>query len=292
MGGGRIPPDILEDKERMDNQKVLVEGVLKGLFKNSEPSDEHIGILRVERHECPVHGLYSSLVWGYRYPDGREVETSNEAGCHYCIREKEEQMKQQRLYEQYRTNKVNNLMHVNGVSGIYEDLEVDSFFVNQLKEPLKMHVLGLALAWVEGSFRNLILTGNPGTGRTMLASIAINEACRNLRTAFYTTEQKLYREFRTLLSTPERESRLINHYGNIDFLAIDELGRSAGSEFEARILAEIIDDRYKNQKATMICTNMTKNELEQYLGDNIIRRIAFDSRKAFCDWPPYNEGAR
>lgn len=248
------------------------------------------GILRVERLECPVHGLYSALVVGYRSEDGNDVVVKEDKRCHHCVREQEERERQQAVYERYREKRTAELITGNGVSGIFEGVGPGSFIADQLREPEKMHVRGMVMAWVAGSFRNIILSGNPGTGKTLLASIAVNEACRGLSPAFYTTEQKLYRMFREVLQHPEKEARLVRTFAAYDFLAIDEMGRSAGTEYEARLLAELVDDRYRGNKSTMFCTNMDHDELTAYLGDNVIRRVAVSGRRARCDWPPFQGG--
>jgi DNA replication protein DnaC len=271
----------------MDNQNQVLDGIMKNLIDDNNPSGSRTGILRVNRLECPVHGLYSSLVIGYMSEDGQEVVVEEDKRCHHCVREQEENERQRIAYEQYKAKRISGLTAENGVTGIFEDVRYGSFIVDPLQDAGKQHVWGMVMAWVSGSFRNLILSGKPGTGKTLLASIAVNEACRNMRSAFYVTEQKLYRTFRAVLQYPEREGQLVKQFAAFDFLAIDELGRSAGTEYEARLLAEILDDRYKLSKATMLCTNMSQEELTAYLGDNVIRRIAASGRRAKCDWAPF-----
>lgn len=271
----------------MDNQNQVLDGIMRNLINDNYPSGSRTGILRVNRLECPVHGLYSSLVIGYMSEDGQEVVVEEDKRCHHCVREEEEKLRQHIAYEQYKDKRITEFLADNGVTGIFEGVAYDSFIADPLQEPGKLHVRGMVMAWESGSFRNLILSGKPGTGKTLLASIAINEACRNMRSAFYITEQKLYRTFRAVLQYPEKEGQLVKQFAAFDFLAIDELGRSAGTEYEARLLAEILDDRYKLSKATMFCTNMSHDELTAYLGDNVIRRIAASGRRSKCDWAPF-----
>lgn len=287
MGGLSPHLSCLEGGVLMENQNQVLDGIMKNLIDENSPSEVRTGILRVNRLECPVHGLYSSLVIGYRSEDGREVVIEEDKRCHHCVREEEEKQRQHIAYEQYKEKRITELLADNGVTGIFEGVGYDSFIVDPLQEPGKLHVRGMVMAWLSGSFRNIILSGKPGTGKTLLASIAINEASRIMRPAFYTTEQKLYRTFRAVLQYPEKEGQLVKQFAAFDFLAIDELGRSAGTEYEARLLAEIIDDRYKGNKATLFSTNMNHEELTAYLGDNVIRRIAVSGRRAKCDWPPY-----
>lgn len=276
----------------MENQKQFLDGIMKGLMDDNCPEGSRTGILRVNRMECPVHGLYSSLVIGYKSEDGQEVVVEEDKRCHHCVREQEEKDRQRLAYEQYKSMRIAELMANNGVTGIFEGVSIDTFIADPLQDPGKLHVRGMVMAWLSGSFRNIILSGNPGTGKTLLASIAITEACRLMRTAFYITEQKLYRTFRSVVQYPEKEGQLVKQFASFDFLAIDELGRSAGTEYEARLLAEVIDDRYKDNKPTLFCTNMSHEELTAYLGDNVIRRIAVSGRRARCDWSPYRRVQR
>jgi DNA replication protein DnaC len=266
--------------------------IMQAFNKEIAPGENTIGILRVDRFECPIHGLYSAVVMGYRNPEGTEVITDNDNQCHYCVREREEKARQIEEYEKYRNSRIASLMEANGVTGIFEEVGYVSFLANQLREPEKKHVMGLVMAWVSRSFQNLILSGAPGTGKTLLGSIAVNELCYDMKQAVYITEQKLYRELRSVVQYPEREGQLIDKFGTFDYLVIDELGRSAGTEYEARLLAEIVDSRYKLSKSTMLCTNMSLDELTVYLGDNVIRRIAANGRRAKCDWPPFREAVR
>ena len=268
----------------MDNK--LIDGFMQNIL-SPQPEDHGLGILRIDRLDCPIHGLYSSVVIGYRTEDGQEVVTENDGRCHHCVREADEKERQRLEYEEYKDQKISTLLSKNGVTGIFLGVGYDTFQVDQLKDLAKLHVRGMIMAWVAESFRNLIISGHPGTGKTLLASIAVNEACRNMRPALYVTEQKLYRDFRAYLHYPDKESQLVGHYGSINFLVIDELGRSAGTEYEARLLAEIIDDRYRNSKSTLFCTNMSFEELTSYLGDNVIRRLAASGRRTKCEWPPF-----
>lgn len=122
---------------------------------------------------------------------------------------------------------------------------------------------------------SLLMSGKPGTGKNHLASAFAIEVMNQGKTALYTT---VLRSVRLIKSTYRKDSEMaeqdaINLFVTPDLLIIDEIGVQFGSDTEKMYLFEIINGRYENQKPTILLTNLSKTEINEYLGERIIDRL-------------------
>ena len=126
--------------------------------------------------------------------------------------------------------------------------------------------------------RGLIFTGPVGVGKTHLAvSILKGLTERGFRSLFY--------EFGSLLkeiqdsynpNTKASELGVLAPVFNADVLVLDELGASKPTDWVRDTMAQIINTRYNDQKATIFTTNYAddrRNEREETLEDRIGIRL-------------------
>jgi len=111
---------------------------------------------------------------------------------------------------------------------------------------------------------NLFLCGKPGTGKTHLAM------CLTKDGAVYQRLPDIFREVRMNFST---EQKVINYYGTVKFLIIDEIGRQKFTNFEKDLFFEIIDKRWNYQRPTTLITNQDEKEFIDEYGKAIVDRI-------------------
>lgn len=126
----------------------------------------------------------------------------------------------------------------------------------------------------------LYLHGAPGTGKTMLSSIIINErAYDNRRSHFYTVTD-LIADLQDFENPLRREEKLAKIHG-CPCLVIDDLGAENVTNWVATTLFSILDTRYKDNLQTIINSNFSIDDLCErypgYHGERISRRI-----KAMC----------
>jgi len=111
---------------------------------------------------------------------------------------------------------------------------------------------------------NLFLCGKSGTGKTHLAMCLAKDG------ATYQRLPDIFREVRMNFST---EQSVIDHYGTVKFLIIDEVGRQKFSPFETNLFFEIIDKRWNYELPTTLITNLTEKEFITEYGKGVLDRL-------------------
>lgn len=141
----------------------------------------------------------------------------------------------------------------------------------------------LASKIAEGGKRSLVLCGENGTGKTMLASIAAM--------ARFGAVYKMYEIIVRIKSSYKNNSKkseldILKTLSNEPLLVIDEVGKQFGSESERNWLSYVIDERYENGLPTILISNLLPKELcteeqveegsylERYLSRDTLSRLA------------------
>jgi len=135
---------------------------------------------------------------------------------------------------------------------------------------------------------NVILYGAYGNGKTHLAYGMLRRAFMDKKKVMYFTQKSLVRWLR------ERESwksdKAIEELVKLDLIAIEELGRTTGTQSEKSDIFEIIDRRYGAMKPTILTSNLRGDDLHNELGSGLISRLTGDtSSLVFCDWDDYRQ---
>ena len=164
-----------------------------------------------------------------------------------------------------------------GVPRAYNQCGFDSFKGN---EKLVADMKELAL-----QRRSMVLRGNTGCGKTHLAiAVAKNTATRDQRCrggayvpgAIFTTAPELLLKIRSSFrdDSIESEEYVIDYHTACELLVLDDLGAEKTSEFAITTLYLILDRRIREDKQTVITTNLTPEEIEQTFGSRIASRLS------------------
>ncbi len=132
-------------------------------------------------------------------------------------------------------------------------------------------------AAIEAGHGLIYLYGSYGIGKTVCLKAATILAARTGIQALYTRHSNLINHLRSSYDSDkgqlEYEYRM-RHLSEIQFLAIDEYGRSRQTEFGTNAFSDLLDARYEGnvaeQAITVIASNYApEDSLEQYQEDRI-----------------------
>jgi DNA replication protein DnaC len=140
--------------------------------------------------------------------------------------------------------------------------------------------------------KNLIIHGLPGTGKTHLlwALVKTNSGVK------YWKLSDIFRRVKCSFSPTAKESEedILRELTRIKILAIDEVGRGNGRDFETNLIFDLIDDRYSNNLSTILCSNLPlkggNENIAAYIGAAAMDRINENAIEICCDWENYRKG--
>lgn len=137
-----------------------------------------------------------------------------------------------------------------GIKDAYEKATLENYkpATESQEEALKCCKLLLG-----GEIKKLVLLGSNGVGKTHLASALVKKQNGLLITAY-----EMFATYRACFSAKAKETELeiIKRFSSLPLLAIDEFGRTKGSEAEENFLSVIIDNRHANNLPTIILSNL------------------------------------
>ena len=152
-----------------------------------------------------------------------------------------------------------------------------------VQERVFKRVCRWACAVRDGKTPWLVLSGSWGTGKSHLACAALNSlrdakgldvrfvACVDLVRAVQDTYQ--HRDGR------DSEAKIIADLSRLDVLCLDDVAADPSS-FEAKLLTRILDARYRNDRPTLIVTNLGVEEVngrvskfDEYVGPLVASRV-------------------
>jgi DNA replication protein DnaC len=108
------------------------------------------------------------------------------------------------------------------------------------------------------------------------------------------TYRRLSDIFREVQEKRDSERTIINHYGSVKLLIVDEAGRSQLPPFEMmkliNLFFDIIDNRWNNMLPTTLITNLSTDEFSAEYGAATLDRLRPVS--VYFDWESYRESLR
>lgn len=121
--------------------------------------------------------------------------------------------------------------------------------------------------------KGMMITGNTGTGKTMIACKVLKNVILNGHTGIFVEAFNIYDNIRDTFSNPFRSTEeYISKLEAVDLLIIDDLGTEVNSESSVNYLTRIIDNRATFKKKTIITTNLNPKELKDRYGDRFYSR--------------------
>lgn len=130
------------------------------------------------------------------------------------------------------------------------------------------------------SSKGLYLFGDPGVGKTHIAIATLQVYLDRGSGLFYTMPQ-LAGQLRSLVKDDEALSALIDKAKTVGLLVIDDMGAEKWTEYIGERMFELLNDRYVNQRLTIITSNLSLDDLADKMtdqGPRLASRI-----KGMCD---------
>lgn len=127
--------------------------------------------------------------------------------------------------------------------------------------------------------KGFLLHGNPGTGKTLLGSIMLNELILRWGKPgrFLNLSRKYFQKLRDTYSEDSddygRTWQIIEELCNMPFLVLDDFGIQRGTEWEMEMLYELVDARYAEERFTVVTTNQDLEEIRKLSHGRIYSRL-------------------
>lgn len=150
----------------------------------------------------------------------------------------------------------------------------NSYRVHQTQQDTQNKVLKWAKDYTPGR-PGFLLEGSFGTGKTMLMCQAITTlTIQHGVSCFYIDFSLLLQEIKQKMSNKENSSDLYAMLRSSTVLAVDELGKVRGTDWELSELDMLISRRYQSAQTTMFATNFAENDLSARIGGKLSSRLA------------------
>jgi DNA replication protein DnaC len=157
-------------------------------------------------------------------------------------------------------------------------IDMERRFPTQVRE-LRAYVRELGPNLAAG--RGLWLTGGFGTGKTALAMIVSRAAIDAGHSVAIYSCPRLLAMLRESIDTPVRGSgqttggvvEFLDQLTAVDLLHIDDLGAEHRTDWVLEQLYSIVNARYQDERATLITSNLSRDELAEQLGERIVSRL-------------------
>jgi len=156
-----------------------------------------------------------------------------------------------------------------------------------------------AVRFINGDLTRLMMIGNCGTGKTMLASAIIGamslqkEQGKQHKKPVFTTGTRMIRTIRdTWQNKGQSEQQAMDAFIRADVLVIDELGAGRCSEDDKLIMSEILCDRYAADMPTLLISNLSGDQIKtSVLDDRASDRMREGGRVVLLNWKSYRGAA-
>jgi DNA replication protein DnaC len=135
----------------------------------------------------------------------------------------------------------------------------------------------------------VLMYGNNGTGKTMLAYASMKDKIEKGMNTLYTSLFDLMSEIKESFSSYVSTSRIIEKFTDCDYLVIDEIDKSYRTVTEFNYFFSIMDKRYYHEKPTVLISNAGESDIIDVIGKSVFERIVEDGVAVHMNWDSYRK---
>lgn len=147
----------------------------------------------------------------------------------------------------------------------------------------------------------LALLGNRGTGKTRMAAEITRtgffppdhgewngHGVVSGKTSMYRRTLDVFLDLRDAVGCKTTsEKRVLSELEKPGLLVMDEFHERGGSEWENRIVSNLIDKRYSQGRPTILIANYSIKEMTVAVGPSVVDRMRENGKAVVCDWESY-----
>lgn len=236
---------------------------------------------------CITHGDYAERGIAMR---ANKITWTGCSKCNEILRlqreadDKIEKQKEQQERIERRFNQA-------GIPMRFREKKLSNFIANT---NAKNNALTIADDFVErfdDNYKNgmtMIFSGKAGTGKSHLA-IGIAHEVMPKYTALYINALDAVRMIRDTWrkDSEKTELQVLEMFGSIGLLIIDEVGVQYGTENEQMLMFDIINRRYRDSKPMILLTNLDAKGFAEYLTERSTDRLKENGKWVTFDWESY-----
>lgn len=135
------------------------------------------------------------------------------------------------------------------------------------------------------------LVGDRGVGKTQMGADLMLTVTDFLKSAEYVSATGLFSEVKSSYHPVSKltEPEVTGQFCQPRFLVIDEYEKRGDTDWENRILFDILNIRYGMKKDTILLSNLTHKTFVEMLGPSMASRINETGGIITCDWPSFRQ---
>lgn len=133
------------------------------------------------------------------------------------------------------------------------------------------------------------LVGERGNGKTQMAVELIRAGSWKGKTALFASATQFFMDVKSAYksSSGDDERSVLKRYRKPSLLVLDEIGKRGETEWENRLLFELLDKRYGDKSDTLVISNQDPAAFGAALGAALVSRMDESGGIIECGWPSY-----